>query len=1422
MKNAQLLLIIGFLFLTVSAEAVSELNKGEVLHYTFDADEGGTVSDQSGQGHHAAVMGATYTQEGRFGSAYYFNGTNNYISVGNLGYQPTGTISFWMKAETVENWRNPFTTDYAGWDDCIRFEESSEGQFMGGGHGLGRGGNFLNSGMAAKRWYHVVYSWDQNSAYGYLDGELKFKNPNPDPNSQVHPDLPLTAGQYLASTLNFTNVAIGNGYSADPERFWKGWIDEVRIYNRVLTAEEVIALATGNDDGLVLYFPFDEAPQGTVVLDKSGKWNNGTVTGGVSFKVNSGRIGGAYEFDGVDDWIKVTRNASLDVGKQATFAVWYKAYDTRKNLLPTFQQNPILEYSDGQKAGVHVWANTIGFQWNVKGTGANLVDTTGNEINNVVSTSDLHFNEWHHLVVTYDGNSGVGRVYIDGALAETKILGSFTPQTSFDLYVGRRIWDLPIYNGLLDEVRIYNRVLSDFGVRALYNAGTLGLVYQNFENGNGTPPPPGNPNGAPEYGWPLNGATVSLSTTQFHSGRRSWQVVSSPTIDFGGTGIPAQTQTYNVNFEPQRHDRLTFWVKALANDGLDHDVRVRFFDKKNYRDQGNWYDGFEVSTTKKAKYNQWTELSVLFTQLPANFDLAHVDKINFVNEAKGTYYFDDIRIEARDRIYQSFEPWSCPPGNDCAWVWDGTGSAASIPVKEGVQSWKFDAAKSFSGTGIKSQEKRCQPKEACSFQTEWNVDLNPSHLVPSQFDQLTFWIYALAYNGMANNLEVQFFDNGQYTENATNVRPDDQRPNLIWTQRVAQYGQWTQLAVPFSKLPRDFNLTDINKIQFRVYWPGTYYLDDIRAAKQPKLVINPAYLSSGTIAWNSFVGAGVYTLQQSTKGPEGPWTAVYSGPLTTFTTTRLSKAWFKVRWETLMNPVRSQIPFQSDWSDVVVYQPKPVLIRNAQLLERGEVEWTFIPQASVYEVQEAVAKTGMWTTIYKGGFRISPLTATLGKWYRVRGVKLSASGATTGSTAWSPALAYDPSSYITAADRVLKTKKTSGTTIVLKGVNLGNFSLLEPWMLLGDSNRNIYPDDWTIRNLLETRFGSQQAADILEHYHDTYLQEADFDILLNSGVNFVRLPIHYRDLRELDDNGQWVGLSFDFSTIDRIVNFCADRGIYVLLDLHGVPGGQNNDFHSGQVNSNKLFDPSNDIYRQRTVELWQAIATHYRNNTTIAGYDLINEPFGVLTPAYYPTPQAGYQALWNLYHRILTAIRNSAGANDPDHLIVMEGVPSNKDWDTLPKPLTFGWTNVMYQFHFYCFSPDKGGTCPEDSPASPNVQYPAQQAFIDGKIADAAVKQPAYNVPVMIGEFSGFHNKAVWDYYLTKFKEKGWSWAMWSYKAHDYPTDWGMYNHDGYNDALLNFFNDSIEELIRKIQAYDTLQNHSANSSLNSILQVYF
>ena len=233
-------LLIIFCVFCIPASAVEELNDGLIVHYSFDTDTEDTVLDRSENNHTGTVYGAEYTAEGVTGGAYNFDGIDDHIIIGNLGYHPSGTISFWMNADVVENWRNPFSTDYAGWDDCIRFEESSNGDFVVGALGMGTG--TYTTSLEQNKWYHVVYAWDENNGHAYLNGKPVFTAPHPDPDSSVHPDIPNTAGYWKERCINFRNAALGNGYSTSADRYWKGRLDEVRIYNRTLSASEVTDL----------------------------------------------------------------------------------------------------------------------------------------------------------------------------------------------------------------------------------------------------------------------------------------------------------------------------------------------------------------------------------------------------------------------------------------------------------------------------------------------------------------------------------------------------------------------------------------------------------------------------------------------------------------------------------------------------------------------------------------------------------------------------------------------------------------------------------------------------------------------------------------------------------------------------------------------------------------------------------------------------------------------------------------------------------------------------------------------------------------------------------------------------------------------------------------------------------------------------
>jgi flagellar hook assembly protein FlgD len=1198
------------------------------------------------------------------------------------------------------------------------------------------------------------------------------------------------------------------------------------------------------DDGLVLYLPFDKPPVANVVTDESGSGNNGTLSG-ASFMANGGLLGGAYQFDGIDDFIKIPKSSSLNVGagEGFTLSAWYNtSFNSYVN-----EQSPLLEWSPGfqgspGKAGVHMWVNTQGFQWHPAqnpqggGSGANLVAAgvpfPDNEWNYVISAADRPRNEWHHVAVTYDRTAGLARVYMDGDLAQERAF-AITPDTDYDIYLGTRPTDYQRLLGLLDEVRVYNRALSSAQIQSMYDAVNLGHVYQDFEG-----------SGPSGWTWDPAHVNVDFSSEQVHSGTRSWKVVSS--VQEGGTGIPSQTQLWHFDAQPNRHDRLTFWILPDPSNNEPNNVSVKFFDHGNYNT-----NGFEVWTTKTAQKGGWNQLTVLFTQLPADFNLADIDKIEFKNYWPGTYYLDDIQVVASDRIYQAFEndreyqtnnPKTCSAqdpasAGNCGWAWFGTVAVDDQVVNEGQQSWRLDLNDFWGGTGIRSQEKRlCMPGQCLDVtgtnpqQTSWHVDLNPDHLLSLGYDRLTFWLYAQGENGMDNNMGVQFFDWGAY--HADPIPSGFYDKQVIWARQGAVDGKWTQLSVPLKRLPADFQLTDINKLQFQSYWPGTYYLDGIKAAK-PRPVVDQALLPTGVVRWSRAFEAAQYTLQESAVGPDGPWQTIYTGTSNSLTLAHLAPSWLRVRWESGSQGTNIA-PYSSDWSEVANYVPQPVLIHHA-VLQQGLIELQPIAQADFYQVEEGITRNGPWTEIYQGNVPSVPLMATLDRWYRARAIITDASGQITDAAAWSPALLYDTDAFVKAVGTVLKEQNGLGNAVTLRGVNLGNALLMEPWMFFGlnhpavkkPTDPNYDPsvaihDDWMFRDQLTQRFGSQTVVELLRLYQETYLQAIDFDNLMRMGLNVVRLPIYYRDIRELDENLDWVGTEYQFDHIDRLIQLCADRGLYVLLDLHGAPGAQSEQDNTGRMNFNQLFKEDQQVmcsgenvtvgecYRRRTVDLWQAIAARYQTNITVVGYDLLNEPAGAPSPAI----------LWQLYDRLYDVIRSI----DSNHLIVMEGLwvdqtrwPTvTSDWDWLPDPKSYNWTNIAYQFHYYCWSCAAGPT-----PVPVATQITSQQSFLDGKFAAADSKQFDYDVPLMIGEFTGFGVRPVWEDYLNRFNQHGWSWINWSYKTYDSPSEWGLYTHLIFAEDLPDARTDSLAEIQRKLSLFDTANHHTPNVSLVEIFETY-
>jgi hypothetical protein len=907
-----------------------------------------------------------------------------------------------------------------------------------------------------------------------------------------------------------------------------------------------------------------------------------------------------------------------------------------------------------------------------------------------------------------------------------------------------------------------------------------GLIYQDFEG--------------PNRGWDgtCSSARPSTAGEPVHSGDTSWRIAGTCTGNTTFVRYKNDAGAWHTDLLRENNDRLVFWIYALpegAGAGTDNTASVTFYDQGAYHTTG-----FEAWTTYKAHYDQWTKLTILFDQLPADLNLRDIDKLEFKNYWPGTYYLDDVQAVREDRAYQAFEPVrrSLPltDTEEFGWCWGAVTdtcrlSVAGEPVHEGEHSWKFQLDSYWGGTGVKSEQEYLAPRTAAGTQSFWDVDLDPEHN-----DRLQFWVYAMPLNGLDNNVNVQFFDQGAHHT----------VPVAYWTNQTATAGQWTLFTVVFSDvlaLAPDLNLDDIDKIQFQMFWPGTYYLDDIRATSS---VPGWDSLRDGVLAWSSDVPLNRYVLQENTTDAlsETGWLTVSAGTEFTYTLPHLTRAWYRVRAEEVQD-ANHEVPFVSDWSPVLEYNPPLVVIDKSRLDRESKLAWTRPSQAITYEVQSAPAPGGPWGAYYSGTYPTSPLAAAAATWYRVR----ATNGAET--SAWSPPQRKPASieqDFVRAVGTALRAENGTGDSVTLRGVNLGTYFIIEPWMNSWDAANPSLEDDYSIRQELSERFPITGTSLLTQTYRDAFLTEADFDLMQRMGLNLVRVPIYYLDFQ--DEAGSLLPDRFD--RLDWIVDTCADRGMVVLLDLHGAPGSQSVEAHTGRKGYNLLFTatPTGTLFQDQTVALWQDIAAHYKDNPAVVGFDLLNEPTGA----------ASITQLWSFYDRLYDAIR----AIDAHHIIMMEGT---WDWDTLPPPSDYGWENVVYQFHYYYACDSSQGKCPPDRAYADFVQD--HKDFIDGKITMAGgCRYFQCQVPVMIGEFNAFYAREAWDYYLARFNEQRWSWALWSFKFSG-PSPWGLLT--GQNQLLSDrpiFGEDAYAVLQTKLsEPFDSPTHYAVNRSLVDMVQAY-
>ena len=386
------------------------------------------------------------------------------------------------------------------------------------------------------------------------------------------------------------------------------------------------------------------------------------------------------------------------------------------------------------------------------------------------------------------------------------------------------------------------------------------------------------------------------------------------------------------------------------------------------------------------------------------------------------------------------------------------------------------------------------------------------------------------------------------------------------------------------------------------------------------------------------------------------------------------------------------------------------------------------------------------------------------RWTGVAVALLSASLPLTAST----------NSFLKANGLVIRNHAGQGDVVPLRGVNLGSWLLMEGWMCPMDSSGLV--DQYSVLQTLNNRFGVTMQESLIKTYQETWITTNDLDNIRALGMNCVRLPFWWGNMQRLD--GTWRADAFE--KMDWMISNAWQRGIYTIIDFHGLPGGQSMSDSTAHAGQNQFW--SNPAFQTQTSMIWSNVAAHFAGNPAVAAYDLMNEPFGAPSQA----------AIWSAYSNLYQVVR----AVDPDHIIIMEGCWSGGglhwEWDVLPPPSQFGWTNVVYSMHAYA------GT----------ITANGEKAETDKQLNDYASHQ-SWNVPCFIGEFNNHGIEEAWPYSITNFNQNGMSWNNWAYKATagSVGNSWGIYDPTGPSSswpAKPNLQSDSITTISNKWSQWKT------------------
>ena len=456
----------------------SRLNLQEDItsYWKLDDTTGNTI-DSFGKNNGTLSGNILRGQQGVINTCYYFDGNDDYINYGSSVLTNNYTLSGWYKFSSIgimtftENFYYSETDVYDGMS--FRYNSSSNiiqiAHLNSSPYGTGQIHSYSWI-PTVDTWYFLVITYDGTTSKLYIDGEFKSKDEIPNAN-------------YTSNTILRTgarNISQGGVIG----EYFNGYVDEIGVWHSPLTQEEIITLY--NSTKAQNFNTFKQIPKKigyNLLKDLINYWsfdvnandihrnNNGNVIGAT---LGIGKLNQSYYFDGVDDYI--TLNNDIIITSSKAFSIWFYLEDGGDTANARYI---ISDMGGPSNRGwvIGVYKPTKEIYWQGAENGVTLSVRFSNGAN-------IQFNTWYHIVVNLDLDNLDCNFYLNGQLINNDsgtIYSSYSNSSNPTQISGYNFFGAYAaeWKGYIDEIGIWNRLLTVDEISALYNNG-FGLKYDNF------------------------------------------------------------------------------------------------------------------------------------------------------------------------------------------------------------------------------------------------------------------------------------------------------------------------------------------------------------------------------------------------------------------------------------------------------------------------------------------------------------------------------------------------------------------------------------------------------------------------------------------------------------------------------------------------------------------------------------------------------------------------------------------------------------------------------------------------------------------------------------------------------------------------------------------------------------------------------